>query len=84
MPDAFSGELRTANGGAQARDPLTRPAPAEENAGAVHPLPQGGEGRRGRMGRLRKSQFTIYNLLFTIHYLLFLVLTEDRIPNEFI
>ena len=26
-------------------DPLTRPAPAEENAGAVNPLPQGGEGR---------------------------------------
>jgi hypothetical protein len=26
-------------------DPLTRPAPAEEDAGAVHPLPQGGEGR---------------------------------------
>ena len=25
-------------------DPLTRPAPADENAGAVHPLPQGGEG----------------------------------------
>ena len=24
--------------------PLTRPAPAEENAGAVHPLPQRGEG----------------------------------------
>jgi hypothetical protein len=27
------------------RDPLTRPAPAEENAGAGHPLPHGGEGR---------------------------------------
>ena len=25
-------------------DPLTRPAPAEESAGAGHPLPQGGEG----------------------------------------
>ena len=25
-------------------DPLTRPAPADENAVAVHPLPQGGEG----------------------------------------
>jgi len=25
-------------------DPLARPAPAGENAGAVHPLPQGGEG----------------------------------------
>jgi len=24
--------------------PLTRPAPADEDAGAVHPLPQGGEG----------------------------------------
>ena len=29
----------------QGEDPLTRPAPAEENAGVVHPLPQGGEGR---------------------------------------
>ena len=29
----------------KARNPLTWPAPAEENAGAVHPLPQGGEGR---------------------------------------
>ena len=27
-----------------ALDPLTRPAPAEESAGAGHPLPQGGEG----------------------------------------
>ena len=26
-------------------DPLTWPAPAEEDAGSVHPLPQGGEGR---------------------------------------
>jgi hypothetical protein len=25
-------------------DPLTRPAPADEDAGSVHPLPQGGEG----------------------------------------
>jgi len=30
-------------------DPLTRPAPAEENAGAGHPLPQGGEGRDSRL-----------------------------------
>jgi hypothetical protein len=29
-------------------DPLTRPAPAEESAGAAHPLPQGGEGRKLR------------------------------------
>ena len=29
-------------------DPRTRPAPAEENAGAVHPLPQGGEGEKPR------------------------------------
>jgi hypothetical protein len=28
----------------QALDPLTRPAPSEESAGAGHPLPQGGEG----------------------------------------
>jgi len=27
------------------QDPLTRPAPAGESAGAVHPLPQGGEGQ---------------------------------------
>jgi hypothetical protein len=27
-----------------ASDPLTRPAPADEDAGAVYPLPQGGEG----------------------------------------
>ena len=27
------------------RDPLTRPAPAEENAGSGPPSPQGGEGR---------------------------------------
>jgi hypothetical protein len=25
-------------------DPLTRPTPADESAGAVHPLPQAGEG----------------------------------------
>jgi hypothetical protein len=28
----------------EVEDPLTRPAPADEDAGAVHPLPQGGEG----------------------------------------
>ena len=32
------------------RDPLTRPTPAEENAVAVHPLPQGGEGRAAMDG----------------------------------
>ncbi|SPE24873.1 Type I phosphodiesterase/nucleotide pyrophosphatase [Acidobacteriia bacterium SbA2] len=31
-----------------AKDPLTRPTPAEENAGSVHPLPQGGEGSNTR------------------------------------
>ena len=41
----FVGErlLRTAEH-SQAWNPLTLPAPAEENAGAAHPLPQGGEG----------------------------------------
>jgi hypothetical protein len=29
------------------RNPLARPAPAEENAGAAHPLPRGGEGKGG-------------------------------------
>jgi hypothetical protein len=32
-------------------DPLTRPTPAEENAGVVHPLPQRGEG-----GNLHKAK----------------------------
>jgi hypothetical protein len=52
LPKAFTGEWRAANGRAQAGDPLTRPAPAEENAGAVHPLPQGGEGHQ-KGGALR-------------------------------
>ena len=30
-------------GAAASERPLTRPAPAEENAGTVRPLPQGGE-----------------------------------------
>ena len=28
----------------EVEDPLTRPAPADENAGAVHPLPKGERG----------------------------------------
>jgi agmatine deiminase len=39
----------------QAQDPLTRPAPAEENAGAVHPLPQGGEGWNQSWARVRST-----------------------------
>ena len=31
--------------GQRSLNPLTRPAPADENASAGHPLPQGGEGR---------------------------------------
>jgi hypothetical protein len=32
------------------RNPLTRPAPADESAFAGHPLPQGGEGALSRLG----------------------------------
>jgi hypothetical protein len=35
---------------AQTRDPLTRPAPADESAVAVHPLPQVGEGHYSKRG----------------------------------
>jgi myosin heavy subunit len=39
----------------QALNPLTRPAPADENAVAGHPLPQGGEGQNnpGRLGQTK-------------------------------
>jgi uncharacterized membrane protein YidH (DUF202 family) len=52
-------------------DPLTRPATAEENAGAVHPLPQGGEGRnrcgervevRSRESRYKAGPHFKYNI----------------------
>jgi hypothetical protein len=36
---------------ARRADPLARPAPAEENGSAVHPLPQGGEGGVQTRGR---------------------------------
>ena len=42
--------------GARARDPLTRPAPAEESAGAGHPLPQGGEGWKLHKARKISAQ----------------------------
>jgi len=44
--------------GQPARHPLTRPAPAGENAGAVHPLPQGGEGKggQGALSRIRRDR----------------------------
>jgi len=35
--------------------PLTRPAAADENAVAVHPLPQGGEGIGSEAGRCQES-----------------------------
>jgi agmatine deiminase len=41
---AQRGVKKERDGEAQTQDPLTRPAPAEKSAGAVHPLPQGGEG----------------------------------------
>jgi hypothetical protein len=44
MPSAFSAELGTASGRALAGDPLTRPAPAEENAGGGPPSPPRGGG----------------------------------------
>ena len=37
------------------RHPLTRLAPADENAAAVHPLPQGGEGIGSEAGQCRDS-----------------------------
>ena len=37
------------------RHPLTRPAPADKNAAAVHPLPQGGEGIGSEAGQCRDS-----------------------------
>ena len=42
LPKAFSGEFRSVHGRAVAHDPLTRPAPAGENAGGGPPSPQRG------------------------------------------
>jgi hypothetical protein len=44
--------------GQPGRNPLTRPAPAEENAGAVHPLSQGGEGKggQGALSKIRRDR----------------------------
>ena len=41
---------------AQVGDPLTRPAPAGESAGAVHPLPQGGDGSCPNVGERTAPQ----------------------------
>jgi hypothetical protein len=41
--------------GQQGINPLTRPAPAGESAGAGHPLPQGGEGQNNPGGEGQKS-----------------------------
>ena len=41
--------------GQQPLNPLTRPAPAGESAGAGHPLPQGGEGQNNPGGEGQKS-----------------------------
>jgi hypothetical protein len=45
-------------------DPLTRPAPAGENAGAGHPLPQGGEGRKPH--KAKESQRKCRNCRFPL------------------
>ena len=49
-------------------DPLTRPAPAGENAGADHPLPQGGEGWNPRSGVLVRP-WILLTLVFSLQFL---------------
>jgi len=49
-------------------DPLTRPAPAGESAGAVHPLPQGGEGWDLR-GSAPVRPWILLTLFFSLQFL---------------
>jgi hypothetical protein len=49
-------------------NPRTRPAPAGENAGAVHPLPQGGEGWNPR-GSGRARPWILLTLVFSLQFL---------------
>ncbi len=57
LPKGFGPQAgnREQGTGQQPLDPLTRPALTDENVSAVHPLPQGGEGRSNSGGEGRSN-----------------------------